>query len=96
YQCARAEQRFLNDFHTGLVNQLGIKANLPGVKLPEGVTVQRRVGKDGREFLFFLNAERQEKVLSLGTWRGRDLENGTVLSSELRLGAYGCVVATTS
>jgi len=92
YIAAFTEQKFSDDFHRKLVDQLGIKCALPRV-LPEGVTAQVRT--DGRkDFVFVMNFARDERTVDPGEDRMQDLLTGKKVCGPCKIEGYGCRVWT--
>jgi beta-galactosidase len=91
YLAARpAEEAFHDALAQALLHDLKV-ARCLDVPLPEGVTVQKRVG-GGRTFLFLHNFKNSPQSLALGSARLRDLSDGRLLTGQLTLPAHGSVV----
>jgi beta-galactosidase len=90
YIAARSEQDFLTDFYGKLAEPLKLRKALD-TPPPQGVSACVRT--DGqREFLFLLNFDASESVVSLGRRRCRDVLTGQELKGQVKLGVYGSVV----
>ncbi len=90
YIAARNDDRFLSDFYTHQIRQLGIRATVQSA-LPTGVTAQVRT--DGsREFVFLLNFTRDAHVIDLSAERLRDMEGTGEIIARLQLPGYGAKV----
>jgi beta-galactosidase len=91
YLAARpAEEAFHDALAQALLRELPI-ARCLDVLLPEGVTVQKRVG-GGRTFLFLHNFKNSPQSLALGAARLRDLSDGRLLTGQLTLPAHASLV----
>jgi beta-galactosidase len=84
YLAARpAEDGFHDALAQALVREAGLARCLE-TGLPEGVTVQKRVG-GGRTFLFLHNLKGHPQYLSLGKTRLKDVLEGRLLTGEVTL-----------
>ena len=92
YQAARSEQGFRQELLTSLWRRHGIRPLLPFGSLPPGVTLQRRIAADGREFWFFLNFSRMSQTVPLHGRSGLDLLSGQLSGDALNLASYGAAV----
>jgi beta-galactosidase len=91
YLAARPAEEAFHDALAGtLLRELGV-ARCLDVLLPEGVSVQKRVG-GGRTFLFLHNFKPSPQSLDLGAARLRDLSDGRLLTGPLTLPAHGSLV----
>jgi beta-galactosidase len=87
YLAARPAEDGVHDgLVRGLVREIGIARHLD-VKLPEGVTVQKRKG-GGRTLLFLHNCTGEERALDLGAIRLVDIVDGSVLTGRVSLRGY--------
>jgi len=91
-QAARSEQPFRTALIAALWRRHGIRPLLPAGSLPPGVTLQRRIAADGREFWFFLNFLRESQTVRLHDCTGQDLLTGNDCSGEITLTPYGAAV----
>jgi beta-galactosidase len=90
YIAARSEAAFLTDFYGKLTELLKLRKVLDAPP-PQGVSACVRT--DGlREFLFLLNFNAAESVVSLGGRRYRDVLTGQEVKSRAKLGVYGSMV----
>lgn len=87
YIAARTENRFLEDFYSGLIDGLGLLKAVD-CNLPEGVTAQLRTDGE-RRFVFLMNFSEDEKSLDLKNKSYRDIITGEDLSGEITLPRYG-------
>ena len=92
YQAARSEQDLRTALIAALWQRHGIRRLLPAGSLPPGVTLQRRIDAEGREFWFFLNFRREAQTVQLHDCAGHDLLSGTPCSGALTLAPYGAAV----
>lgn len=90
YIAAFTEQKFCDDFHRNLVDQLGIKRALPGT-LPDGVTAQVRTN-GSTDFVFVMNFSRDERIVDPGAGDIQDLLTGEKVCGSCKLEGYGCRV----
>lgn len=96
YQAARSEQPLRQALLAALWRRHGIEPLLPLGSLPAGVTLQRRLAADGREFWFFLNFSRQTQHVPLHGHSGLDLLTGQPSGNALNLASYGAAVLALS
>lgn len=90
YVGTRLELESLRALLGALTQKLQIRRNLE-VKLPLGVTVQKRTGKDG-DYLFFFNATASKQTVPLGSLQGVDMLSGRKISKQLNLAAAGSTI----
>ncbi|NLK34603.1 MAG: beta-galactosidase, partial [Gracilibacteraceae bacterium] len=86
YIAARTENRFLEDFYSGLIDALGLLKAMD-CELPEGVTAQLRTDGE-RRFVFLMNFSEEEKALDLHG-KYTELITGQELSGRISLPSYG-------
>jgi beta-galactosidase len=89
YIAARTEQPFLTHLYRDVAVQAGLKPLLSSV--PHGISVTRRIGKDGRTFLSVMTALPAENRFRLDeTWF--DLLTGERLQGDVTLPSRGVMV----
>lgn len=90
YIAARAEERFLDDFHGGLVARLGLPRALEA-DVPEGVCAAMRT--DGqRRFVFVMNFSGAPANVTLDAGKYRCLETGREWQGTLALEVNGVAI----
>jgi beta-galactosidase len=91
YLATRPDKDSFHDaFTTALVGEMKI-ARCLDVDLPDGVTVQKRVG-GGKTFLFLHNFNAKEQRLELGARKLRNVVDGQTLTGAVTLPAYASYV----
>lgn len=87
YIASRNKGKFHSDFYTKLVEETGVRRVLE-VELPEGVTAQSRT--DGEyDYVYLFNFSEDVKNLELVDSEYTNLLEGTVVSDEIELPAFG-------
>ena len=94
YLGARFDEASLDAFYRPLFDKLALRPNLD-VRLPRGVTVQRRV-LDAHEFLFVMNFTSLEQRVELGTRELRRLSDDARVTGTLVLEPFASAVLTNS
>ncbi len=89
YLAARTGDEMLLDFYAALAEEAGLTPALPGLALPEGVSLACREGADGR-FLFLMNFTDMPQALALPEALP-DLLSGET-RQELTLAPFGAAV----
>lgn len=90
YVASRNEQRFLTDFYSSIVQELGI-AQVLDTDLPCGVTAQMRT--DGKKrFVFIMNFSEDEKKVSLGNKTFQNMLTQEKIDKTVELKPYGVAV----
>lgn len=87
YIAFRNNEDFLKDFYLAISNKLNLKKAVE-LKLPQGVNAQIRT--DGyREFIFIMNFNNNEKILSLDTYIFKDMVSGNIIKDKIEVEKYG-------
>ncbi len=84
YVASRNEASFTNDFLRGIASEAGVEPVVAA--LPQGVTAQRRIGRD-REYILLMNATPTSQAVSTAEWGEVALPAWGVAVRERPLGA---------
>ncbi len=89
YIAARTGEDFLKDFYRYVAKEANVMPLMENI--PQGIGVAKRVGEDGREFLFVMNFLPEEKTATLaGNWL--DMLTGRAVSGETSLAPRSTLV----
>jgi beta-galactosidase len=87
YLAVRGDDRFLLEFHSLLVENLGLERAISH-PLPRSVTAQVRK-TDTEKFKFLLNFGQAPQIVRMDGLDGRDALSGEILGDEIRLPGFG-------
>jgi beta-galactosidase len=89
YIAARTGEDFLQDFYRYIASKADVMPLLKNI--PQGIGVAKRMGENGREFLFVMNFLPEENTITLeGQWR--DMFAGKFVSGETELAPRSTLV----